>query len=358
MRKWTALYYPDIEPPAGWLRSAALFFDSVTSFVPAESDEALSDELRKFADATDAWTPYRPTESTALLVDEVPVERLDQAFAAIAAGRKRTPGRIEFEILRSKEGKVRVKDHVFMHGSKLSLLVRKRLDDHRLMLPKGLSESFMEGDWWLVNEQASDLILSHIADTLAARRGWTSITDDEDCYAFTALDHGCAVAGPKSAEDELARILVTELVPQAIEALSIEKYIELRRRYTPIRERLAAFVDEVILEDRLSRIEDTEELRQAVRDSVKELEKEIQNFRESALGRTFRKWGPFSLGGFVTIAAALTSQPWALPLAGASVLFAALEKTGVFEPKVTKRGDMVRLVAAARKDIIRSIERF
>lgn len=42
MGTWTALYYPNVEPPTRWLRSAALFFDTVTSFVPDESDETLS----------------------------------------------------------------------------------------------------------------------------------------------------------------------------------------------------------------------------------------------------------------------------------------------------------------------------
>lgn len=353
MRKWTALYYPNIEPPIGWLRSAALFFDTVASFVPAESDDALSDQLREFANATDAWTPHRPTESTALLVD-VPVDRLDRAFGAIATERKRAPGRVEFEIVIGAES--RVKDHVFMHGSKLSSLVRERLYAHGLMLPKGLSETLMKGDWWLVNERASDLILSHIADRLAARRGWTSITDNEGCYAFNALDRTDAGASPNEAEDQLARMLVTELVPDEIEGLPIKKYLELRHRYEPIREDLAIFINEVVLENRLSRIGDTAELHQAVRDYVKNLMKEVQSFRESAFGRTFRKWGPFSLGGFVTIAAALSSQTWALPLAGASVLFGAADKAGVFERKATKRGDMVRLVAAARKDIISSVD--
>ena len=97
------------------------------------------------------------------------------------------------------------------------------------------------------------------------------------------------------------------------------------------------------------------ELRHEIHDYVKDLTTEIQNFRQSTFGRTIRKWGPFSLGGFVTIAAVLSGQVWALPLVGASVLFGAAEKAGVFERKASKRDEMVRLIAAARKEIISSV---
>src|SRR5215467_6638934 len=83
MRKSEALYYPNIEPPRKWLMSAALFYDNVRSFVPADSDHLLSEELREFADETQAWAPYRPTQDTAQLLD-LSNQILDEAFGAIA----------------------------------------------------------------------------------------------------------------------------------------------------------------------------------------------------------------------------------------------------------------------------------
>ena len=349
MNKWTALYYPEVEPPARWLRSAALFFDTVTSFVPAESGDTLSDELRKFEDATGAWIPYIPSESTASLVD-VPVDKLDDAFIAIAAEREGTPEKLQVNI-EFRGGEIHVKDHAFMHGSKLSPLVRERLCAHGLMLPD-LSQSLQIGDWWIVDERASDLVLSHIADKLAANKGWTTITDNESCYAFTSLDRGEAVSGQKVAEDELARLLVTELVPETVDALPIKKYVELRHRYEPIREQLISFVDEATTENRLKDIGDPLELRQALQEYVKDLTKEIQNFKESGFGRNFRKWGTFTLGSFVTITAALAAPDLALPLAGVSILVGAVDRAGWLEQEVTRRSEMVRLVASARKDII------
>ena len=235
--------------------------------------------------------------------------------------------------------------------------MRDRLAAHGLLLPKALAENFMEGDWWLVNEQASDLVLAYIADKLAALQGWTSITDSEFCYLFTAVNPAGLSGTLGGAESHLARIMVTELVPDVIDTLPIKKYCELRARYEPIRERLAIFMNEVVVENRLGHIGDPGELRQAVHDCVADLRAEVLNFRESAFGKTFRRWGPFSIGSLITLATVITHPDpiLTLSLAGASILVRAVDK-GFLEPKVTNRTEMVRLLAAARTDIIGSLD--
>lgn len=358
MRKSEALYYPSVEPPIAWLKSAALLFDTVMSFVPADSDDTLSDELRTFAEATNAWVPYRPTESTALLVD-VPTERLDKAFARIAEKKPRAAGggsELEFII----DGPMTsIKNHVFVHGTKLSRPVRDCLQAHGLMLPEDFAKGFTSGDWLVVDTQASGLILSYIADRLAEKKGWTSITDNEGCYVFTALQRTEQVAGPAEADDQLARLLVTNLVPDIIEALPLETYCELRERYKPLRERLALFIHDALLENRLKHIGDPEELRHAMDEYVKDLRNEVLAFRDSTFGAMFRKWGPFSLGSIVSLGAAIPGR-LAFPLAGAGLLLMAVDKAGILERKATLRGDMVRLLAAARNDVIEAsaVKRF
>ena len=138
MTSWTALYYPDVEPPMKWLRSAALFFEEVRSFVPEDSDDQLSDQLRRFAEATSVWSPYRPTDGTALLAN-ASIDMFDQAFARIAANRKIGPDAMKVEI-QVDGGSVRVKDHVFMHGLKISPLVQECLSRFGDPLPNGNSQ--------------------------------------------------------------------------------------------------------------------------------------------------------------------------------------------------------------------------
>src|SRR5450631_3638822 len=93
------------------------------------------------------------------------------------------------------------------------------------MLPKFLAEALKPGDWWLVDERASDLLLVQIADNVAARQGWASVTDDRHCYAFSSIDSAGASA---VVEGQLARLIISELIPDSIDQLSINQYIDLR----------------------------------------------------------------------------------------------------------------------------------
>jgi hypothetical protein len=348
MRAWTAIYYPHVEPPIGWLRSAALLFDNVTSFVPRESDQRLSEELLRFAEETDAWHPYRPDEYTSELVG-VSLDRLNRAFEKLAAERGTRVGNDELTFI-IDGGTTRVEDRVFLHGTKMSEGVRRLLRKHGLLLPKGLAEPFMPGDWWLVDEKASDLLLAQIADNLAARHGWASLTDNSGCYEFTAVDqvHDSA----RRAEEQLARLIISELIPDSIDQLSIEKYVELRLRYEPIREQVVRLVTEIIHEDRLNGIRDPEELRRAATAAVKALQKEVETFRESTLGAAVRKWSPFGIGGLLTLATAALPASFGLSVSGAKLAISGVEKSGLLNPKQTKRGDFLRLLAAARDDIL------
>src|SRR5688500_12611542 len=116
----TALYYPAIEPPIAWLRAAALFFDKVTSFVPRESDDAITDQLKEFRDRTGAWGAHRPDEDTAVLVD-VSASALDATCARIASDAPGDANNVKVKI--TFDGPtVSVAEHVFMHGSKLAPL--------------------------------------------------------------------------------------------------------------------------------------------------------------------------------------------------------------------------------------------
>src|SRR6266853_526427 len=216
MREWTALYYPNIEPPIAWLRSAALLFNKITSFVPRESDEHLSEELLRFCEKTDAWQPYRPDHQTAELVGPS-LERLDAAFAELPEDRKSRSNHLELRLAGGC-----IENRVFLHGSKMSAPIRDLLRRHRLMLPKSLADALMPGDWWLVDERASDLLLAQIADNLAARQGWASVTDDRHCHAFLSVD---SARDSAVIQGRLARLVISELIPESIVDLSIESYI-------------------------------------------------------------------------------------------------------------------------------------
>jgi hypothetical protein len=347
MRKSEALYYPNVEPPMQWLMSAALFFDSIRSFVPADSDKLLSPELREFAEHTQAWAPYRPTQNTAQLLD-LSDQILDETFRAIAEGQKTR----ELSFTIDPAGSMKIEGHVFMHNSKLSARVTERLEAHGLIL----SGEFASENWLTVNEKASDLVISYIADKLAGLEGWTSITNSEGLYVFNAVRP--ADSQDIVAADQLAQVMITDLVPDVIGRLTLAKYTELRQRYQPIRERLTQFIDEIIKENRLSRIGNRTELDGAIHDCTAELRKEILAFKKSSFGKEIRKWGPFSLSGLIGFAKSVShmSSEWALVIEGATLIIGAIDKTGVLQNKSNSHEEMIRLLAAARNDIIGSLD--
>jgi hypothetical protein len=158
-------------------------------------------------------------------------------------------------------------------------------------------------------------------------------------------------------EDRLARLMVAELVPDVIDRLSIDKYTELRKRYEPIRELLSNFINDVVVKNRLGHIGNAVELEEAVQDCVKDLKEQVVSFRESTFGRSFRKWGPFSVGSLITLGSrAVHLHPVSsIALGGASVVLSLVDKMGILQNKVRKSDEMVRLLAAARNDIIGSL---
>lgn len=355
MRSWQALYYPRIEPPVGWLRSAALFFDHVRSFVPADSEKLLSKDIIEFSNATGAWLPYRPSEQTALLMD-LPERDLDSVFEAIAQTRKNDAGSVNIVI--GPGGGFRIAEHVLMHASKLSDRVKERLQVHGLVLPQEFCEGLIDGDWCPVDERASDFILSYISDKLAGLEGWTSITNNEGCYVFNVVEHVQSVTTATEPENQLTRLMVSDLVPEVVELLSLKEYCELRKRYAPIREKLNEFIYELVVRNRLGHVGNAKELHDAVGDSIKDLRHEVYAFKESRFGKNFRKWAPFSLGGLITLARPLIhlKAGWALSLEGASLLLMAVDKAGMLDRKMTNRSEMVRLLAGLRNDIIGSLD--
>ena len=186
--KFDALYYPDMEPPRGWLRSFSLFFDTIRSVVPEDIGERLSPEIREFAAAIpDAYETVTPESVKHTRKDNL--NRIEKAFERISGRRKRTKkGGREFTIEIDDEGSLRFIDHVFLHDDKISPRIRKLLRKHELILDWDLTDLVGLQNYSVVNERASNIILSDIANRLARRKGWSSVTDQDLEFSVIALE--------------------------------------------------------------------------------------------------------------------------------------------------------------------------
>ncbi len=354
MSGFTVLYYPAIEPPAAWLRAAALFFDTVTSFVPLDAERDLSPALQEFADAVPgAFEPHRPDESLALLAD-VALDGFDAAFRRIAR-ETRVAERKRYDCQFHPDGRVSVPGHVFMHPSKLSPRIRALLWEHGLMYPRGLAESVSPG-YEIVELRASDLILSRIANAFAPRRGWSTLTDDEPSFAFVSVKPGAASAADPlpDARDLLARALIQLAVPADLAALPLPAYRVLRDRHADVRGSFQELVQAISTLHRLDAIRDVEVLRSGIAEQTARLDREIRALRDGRLGRTIRDWAPFCVGSLLAIAAAaMPEAPRALSLslAGGMIALQALEKTGTSRAASPRDGTL-KLLGDLRQDVL------
>jgi hypothetical protein len=70
-----------------------------------------------------------------------------------------------------------------------------------------------------------------------------------------------------------------------------------------------------------------------------------------------KKWAPFAIGGVATLASMAfpdlaQHRDLSLSLGGASLFLQAVKEAGVLDPKLTPRGEMLRLLAKGNRDIL------
>ncbi len=102
MPKFEALYYPNFEPPAIWLRSFLLFFDEVKTIVPEDVNLKLSSNISEIVDLIpDAFDTISPT-SRDITLNDLDLIRMKKAFEVI---KKKEPTAIK-KITISQDGKI------------------------------------------------------------------------------------------------------------------------------------------------------------------------------------------------------------------------------------------------------------
>ncbi|NVM56794.1 MAG: hypothetical protein HWN51_01550, partial [Desulfobacterales bacterium] len=189
MPKFEALYYPTFEPPAIWLRSFLLFFDKIRTIVPDDVDFKLSEEISRLVDLIPDVFETVSVEEQDVDVDELNLRRMRSAFQIIG---KREPkaNREEIKIIIDKDGSVRIAGHTFLHDRKMSGKVRALLEKFGLIRPEldGIAEVIGAQNFSIVNENASDLIVSQVADRVAKRYGWNTVTDRKIDFTVNALN--------------------------------------------------------------------------------------------------------------------------------------------------------------------------
>jgi len=213
------LYYPNVEPSFKWLRTFALFYESVGSIVPEDWTSSLSADIQEFgARFPNAYQPVAPRKQGSYLY-RLSSARLEKALNAIEA---HPPKDIRMEVV---DGHLSMPGYVFMHRDKLPPEVSAVLLQRNLLI-EGFSE--LVNGMFIVESRASNLILAHMADEIGRNEGWSTTTDQDVEFYFTGLNRLRRATSPDVAQDLLTSAILTSAVPENIVGLTWNRYKILR----------------------------------------------------------------------------------------------------------------------------------
>lgn len=146
-------------------------------------------------------------------------------------------------------GGTRIPGYVFLHRDKLPPDVMALLIDRRLLL-EGFTNA--DADVFTVEQRAADLILSHIANEVAHRTGWSTATDRDIEFYFTSLHGVRRETRSDVAQQLLSSTVLMSQVPKNIVGISWRRYTEIRSAYADIRRPLEELLTNIVRQEGLS----------------------------------------------------------------------------------------------------------
>jgi hypothetical protein len=259
------------------------------------------------------------------------------------------------EVQISQTGSISIFGHVFLHSSKVSPAIHKELRRNKLIIKELETLPGAEG-FLVVDEDASDLILSGIAGNISRRTGFDAITDKPIPFALNALNNLGVAQAPASnpVEGALLASLASILIPSEVATLRPSHYRNLRESFGSIRIAFKELTAELTRINRLNRIQDPQFLRDKVQVTAGEFFKEYRAFRRSRYARAFKKWVPMYVGGLLSMVMTVVAPPVALGIAGASFGIQIIQKGLEGPADQLGRERIFNMLAGIRKNIIRT----
>ena len=297
MSNFDVLYYPSFEPPAKWLRSFLLFFDTVSTIIPEGAQYYESGEILKLKKALpDAIQKIAPKQED-IEIEKTNMERLEKAFKTIKS-------HTEAEFYQT--GTIKITDAGVMQSGAYTLTHSQKLTDNVLSMLKeyGLTSNYafkhQNSEYYVTNSNASSLILSLIADNLAAKYGIHTATDREVEYVLNSLN-AMQYNALSDGSTQLMSAIVKCEVPYEVSTLPIEKYLEIRASYSGIREAFQYVINDIAEAYRLNKASDSEYLRRKINQIKREFNKEVESYKSSRFARAIDRWYPVGLGGLIGV---------------------------------------------------------
>lgn len=350
------LYYPHYQPTSKWLRSMLLLTDQIERIVPEGADPEDDDTIKELIQSIPGSLISRPPGQHDIDFDHLTLQRLRCAFRIIKEHVDTIQER-QVKIVIGPAGSISIDGHTFLHRAKVAPQVRELLQDEGLLLPflEDYAESIGAEKYLPIPTEASNLVLSCIADRIARREGLDTATDEDLPFAISALDSlQVSVGAPAGAvESALLSAVAAISIPEEVTNLSIEAYSELRESYVPIRNTFQSFTTEISAINRLDRIEDPKIFAERIALVAGQIEKECSTYKKSTFSRRFKSWAPFSVGSILSVGAAMADAAFGLTFAAGSVTVGLAAKVFIEGKPSLETPVACRLLADLRSDILK-----
>jgi hypothetical protein len=239
-----------------------------------------------------------------------------------------------------------------MHNAKINHEIRWALEKRGLLRPdlRHIPEESGKRDVQVVDECASRLILSLIADSLARRHRLRTITDEPLGYTLNALN-ARRLNDRRAAEASLATAIISTDIPKTIGLLNAEQYVELRKRFEEVRVPFQRAVRDLCDDHRLYDLTGETELNEAISDIAEDYRKAVDRFRSSSFASALTVWVPFSIGMLGgTLGLAGNSALGAIGF-GLSVAVQLFEKCRMAKPADSVERSQ-RLISGLRQELL------
>jgi len=256
----------------------------------------------------------------------------------------------------ANNGSFSIGGHVLLHRGKVANKVKDLLIEEQMLRPflEEIVGHVGADDYLPVPAQASNLILSCIADKIASREGIDTVTDEELDFAATSMN-SLSVPVQNSGsrvEGALLSAVAAISIPEAIDDLTIADFSELRESYAPIRAAFQKYLTDLSSINRLGRISDQEILIQRIGTTAQEITRECDEYAKLKYTKRFKRWAPFAAGSLISIGAAIAAPHIAIVFALCSMSVGVLKKVFFEEPGTPLAEPPIRLLCDLRSDII------
>jgi hypothetical protein len=332
---YSTIYHPRFEPEENWLRAMLLFYDTVHSIVPEGAGYQATPRIARLQDkVSNAFLPLSPNKEDREVFSEEGgwyryhaltafLDELDQEGAS--AERVSAPYYV-------KNGVVHLTlDHaVAVHYDKLGQMFIDELTARNLALvvekPVGPTTSatsqatgtHRSTQWLYVDKRIATLSLSLLAERMREHRSEIKHTSSDEALCF-----GVAAKTEMKREEHrtrwntqarLATAIVKAQVPDALDELSLDDYLEIRKRYEEYRDtfHLAVAEIETLHLDRTFTTE--RELEAAIEGQLTDFSAGIEKIKARTQTKRIKKWSAITLQRIIPVIGAVVGTHFGMPV--------------------------------------------